>query len=156
MKKVIIAASLVLATASASAVEVGVNGLYDWSGTQTQGGGFSISQGYDTPVGGLKAAFEYARINGVSNHINQYSLVATKELFKLPLNASVGVRGGAAYVEPVGDNHVGGAAGILGVSVSAPLTKTVSVEVGLDRRFVENKTGLADGNVGFLGLRLAY
>lgn len=157
MKKVIIATALAVAAASAQAWEVSARGSYDWSGANSSGGGVALSQGVTLPfVGAVRASVEATRVAESPNGVNQVALVATKDLAKLPLNVTVGVRGGVAYIEPLGEARSGGAAALLGVAASFPVTKTVSVEAGLDRRFVESRPGVADGNVGFVGLAVKF
>lgn len=156
MKKVVIAAALALAATASHAWEVSGRGVYDWSGTNSSGGGVAISQGFKAPVAGdVKGSLEFTRVGESPWGVNQVAAVATKELIKLPLNVSLGARAGAGYIEPLGQ-HVGGAVGLLGLVASVPVTKTVAVEAGLDRRFVESKVAVPGGNVGFLGLRVGF
>jgi hypothetical protein len=157
MKKLAIAAALSLAAVSAHAWEVSGRGVYDWAGSNSSGGGVAISNGVKAPVVvAVKASLEMSRVGEHPWGVNQFALVATKDVAKLPLNVGVGLRAGVAYVDPVGEARVGGAAGLVGVVATLPLTKTVAVEAGLDRRFVDGRTGIADGNVGFLGLKVTF
>lgn len=157
MKKTVIAAALSLAAFSAQAWEVSGRGSYDWTGTNSSGGGVAISNGVKAPaVGAVKASLELTRVGESPAGVNQVALVATKDLVKLPLNVTVGARAGVAYIEPLGSRHDGGAAALVGLAASIPVTKTVAIEAGFDRRFVESKVGMPDGNVGFLGVRVAF
>jgi hypothetical protein len=157
MKKVIIATAISLAAFSAQAWEIGARGVYDWSGPNSSGGGVTIGNTITAgPLGALNVALEATRVGESPNAANQYALVATKPLVALPLKATLGVRAGLAHLEPLGEAKNGGVAGLVGVSLAVPVTKTVSVEGGIDRRFVESSVGMPDGNVGFLGVRVAF
>jgi hypothetical protein len=154
MKKVIIAVGIALAATSAFAVDISGRGVYDWSGSDQGGAGFAISQSVNAgAVGAVRGSLEVSRAWTGANNVDQYALVATKDVVKLPYNAAVGIRAGAAYVEV--QNGTGGAAGLLGIGLTVPLNKQFAVEAGFDRRFVENRVG-PDGNVGFVGLRVSF
>lgn len=159
MKKLVITTALALACVSAHAWEVGARGSYDWQsgGANLGGGGITVSTAAALPlVGATRVSVEATRVGDNPSGVNQYALVATKDLVKLPLNVTLGARAGVAYVDPVGEDRTAGAAGLVGLVASMPVTKTVAVEAGLDRRFVENKTGLADSNIGFVGVRVSF
>lgn len=157
MKKLIIATAISLATVSAHAWEVSGRGVYDWSADNSSGGGVALSHTFTVgKLGPVQASLEATRVGESPSAVNQYALVATKNLIQLPFKTAVGVRAGVAHVEPLGEAHNGGVAGLLGVAVTVPVTKTISVEGGIDRRFVESSVGMPDGNVGFLGVRVAF
>ena len=148
MKKIALAA-LAAVSISASALEVGINGVESTAGTNRYGAGVTIGQ----KMGDLGITAGVSRFTREANDQTRWSLVADKQLFAA---GPVGVAGraGVAYL----DNKTGndGLAATLGVGVSMPVTKQLSVGVSVDHQYGQNRVSQFNGNIVTAGVKVGF
>lgn len=139
MKKILLASALALAATAASALEVGLTATRDYSGSNRNFGGITLSHSY----GKMSATVGTERSSVGSNDQNRYSLVGGYDLAKVG-PVTVTPRVGIAYL----DNQVGqdGYAVTVGVETSVPVTKQVSLGLAVDRQYGQNRVQAFDGN----------
>jgi len=136
MKKLAIMTALVLAAASASALEVGVRGVHTGNDTADMVG-VTVDQKFGKV--GVEGAFDRST-RGVAN-VNRWSLVGSYDVAKVA-GLTVSAKAGLAFVDPsVGEN---GYAALVGVGASYPLTKKVSLVA--DYAFQKGQTRVAGFN----------
>lgn len=148
MKKLAIASLLAVAATSASAVEVGVTGAYDYAGDDRAAAGLTVSQ----PVGPvtLTAGFDRAT-TGVAQ--NRWSVLAGYNLAKVgPVTLTA--KAGGAYL----DNASGadGFAWVVGAGASVPVTKKVAATVDVTRQYGQERVSALDGNRVTVGLKYSF
>ena len=149
MKKVLFATLATLAL-SASAIEVGVNGIRDYSGTADRTG-YGVTLGDKFGAIGLEAG--YNRFTQGSNDQDRYSLVASYDVTKVG-PVTIAVKGGVAYL----DNQTGanGYAVTAGVGASVPVYKSLAATLDYRRQEGQNRVSAFDGNQVAVGLKYAF
>jgi hypothetical protein len=149
LKKVLFATLATLAL-SASAVEVGVNGIRDYSGTADRTG-YGVTLGDKFGAIGLEAG--YNRFTQGSNDQDRYSLVASYDVTKVG-PVTIAVKGGVAYL----DNQTGanGYAVTAGVGASVPVYKSLAATLDYRRQEGQNRVSAFDGNQVAVGLKYAF
>jgi outer membrane autotransporter protein len=148
MKKIALAA-LVAVTLSASALEVGINGVESTVGNNRYGAGVTVGQ----KMGDIGVTAGVSRFTRESNDQTRWSLVADKQVFAA---GPIGVAGrvGVAYL----DNRTGndGLAATVGVGASMPITKQLSVGVSVDRQFGQHRVNQFNGNIVTAGVKVGF
>ena len=149
MKKVLFATLATLAL-SASAIEVGVNGTRDYSGSADRTG-YGVTLGDKFGAIGLEAG--YNRFTQGSNDQDRYSLVASYDVTKVG-PVTIAVKGGVAYL----DNQTGanGYAVTAGVGASVPVYKSLAATLDYRRQEGQNRVSAFDGNQVAVGLKYAF
>jgi hypothetical protein len=149
LKKVLFATLATLAL-SASAIEVGVNGIRDYSGTADRTG-YGVTLGDKFGAIGLEAG--YNRFTQGSNDQDRYSLVASYDVTKVG-PVTIAVKGGVAYL----DNQTGanGYAVTAGVGASVPVYKSLAATLDYRRQEGQNRVSAFDGNQVAVGLKYAF
>jgi opacity protein-like surface antigen len=151
MKKIALATLLALAVGSASAVEVGVQALRDYSPNQDRNG-FGITLGEKFGKTSVTGGFE--RYTQNSNDLNRYSLVGGYDVAtmgKLTITPKIGV----AYLDPTTTSS--GWQGQVGVGASYAVTKNVAVTA--DYRYqtaLQNRVDAFNGNVISAGVKVGF
>lgn len=150
MKKIAIASIIALAATAASALELGVTATRDYSGAENRNGaGLSLTQRYGAV--GVTAGFD--RFTKGDNDQDRFSLVAGYDVARLG-SVTVTPKLGAAYL----NNQVGqdGYAMTVGLGLSAPVTKKVSVGVDFARQYGQDRVKASDGNTVAVGLSYKF
>lgn len=150
MKKIAIATLLAVAAFSASAVEVGINGSYDYgSPTQRPGAGITIGEKYGKL--GVTAGFDrYQK----STDQNKWSLVGSYDVYTAGA-ATVAVKAGAAYL----DNYsvvADGYAGLVGTGVSYTVAKNVALTADYRYQFGQSSVRQFDGSTISTGIKFSF
>jgi hypothetical protein len=150
MKKIAIASIIALAATAASALEVGVTGTRDYSGTESRNGA-GLTVGHNYGKVGVTAGFE--RFTSGANDQDRYSLVAGYNVAKIgPVTVTPNV--GVAYLNnQVGEN---GYAMTVGVGASLPVTKQVSLTADVARQYGQDRVNQFDGNRVTVGLKYRF
>jgi hypothetical protein len=149
MKKIALASILSLTVSAASALEVGVTGTHDSSGTDRNFGGITVGHNYRDL--GLTVGFERSIVG--NNDQNRWSLVGSYDLVAFgPVKVSPQI--GFAYLD--NQNSSSGYAGTVGVSASVPVTNSVSVSVSMDRQYGHDRVSQFDGNRAGLSIRYKF
>ena len=148
MKKIALAA-LAAVSISASALEVGINGVESTAGVNRYGSGVTIGQ----KMGDIGVTAGYSRFYRETNDQTRWSLVADKQVFAV---GPVGVAGrvGVAYL----DNKTGadGYTATVGVGASMPITKQLSAGVSVDRQFGQHRVNQFNGNIVTAGVKVGF
>lgn len=149
MKKFAIASAMVLAAGAASALDVGVTTARDYVGNNRGATGLTIGQ----KVGPVQVTAGFDRATQGSNDQDRYSVVAGVDVAKLGA-VSVGVRGGAAYL----NNQTGadGYAALVGVGATLPVAKQVALTLDATRQYGQDRVKAHDGNRVTAGLRYSF
>jgi len=149
MKKLAIAAALALAATSASALELGVTGTRDYSGSNRNFGGITLGQSF----GKANATVGFERSTVGDNDQNRWSLVGGYDVAKLG-PVTVTPRLGVAYL----DNQIGedGYAATVGVGASVPVAKKVSLGLAVDRQYGQDRVEQFDGNRVTVGVKYRF
>ena len=150
MKKIAIASLIALAATAASALEIGTTVTRDYSGAADRtGGGITIGQTFGANT--VTAGFE--RVTEGSNDQDRFSLVVGREVARIK-TASVAVKGGVAHL----NNQTGqdGYAMTVGVGVSVPLTKQVSLGLDVARQYGQERVQSFDGTRVTAGLNYRF
>ena len=150
MKKIAIATLLALAAVSASAVEIGVNGSYDFGGSNDRpGAGITIGQKYNKF--GVTAGFDrYTK----GTDQNKWSLIGSYDVATVA-SATVAVKAGAAYIDNAGKTQDGYAA-LVGAGVSYPLTKDVALTADYRYQAGQSKINQFDGSTVAFGAKYSF
>jgi len=150
MKKLAIASMLALAAFSASAVEVGVNGSYDFGGSNDRpGAGVTVGQKFNKF--GVTAGFDRYTKGGDTN---KYSLVGSYDVATIA-TATVAVKAGVAYVDNTGRTADGYAA-LVGAGVSYPLTTKLAATVDYRYQAGQSKINSQDGSTVSAGIKYSF
>ena len=150
MKKLAIASIIALAATAASALELGVSATRDYSGDPDRNGaGLSLTQRYGKV--GVTAGFD--RFTKGANDQDRYRVVAGYDVAKVGA-FTVTPKLGVAYL----NNQVGqnGYAMTVGMGVSTPITKTVSVGLDLASQYGQDRVKSSDGNTVAVGLSYKF
>jgi len=135
---------------SASAVEVGVNGTRDYSGTSDRTGyGVTLGQKFGTI--GVEAGYD--RFTQSTNDQNRYSLVASYDVTKIGL-VTIAVKGGVAYLDNQTSSN--GYAVTAGVGASVPVAKNLAATVDYRRQEGQSRVNAFDGNQVAVGLKYSF
>jgi len=150
MKKFAIATLMALAAVTASAVELGVNGSYDYgSPTQRPGAGITIGQKYDKF--GITAGFDrYTK----GTDQNKWTLVGSYDVYTVGA-ATFAVKAGAAYIDNTG-NTPDGYAGLVGTGVSYAVAKNVALTADYRYQFGQSRINQFDGNTISTGVKFSF
>lgn len=149
MKKIAIASLIALAAMSASAMELGVTTARDFAGSDRNSFGITLGQKFG--AAGITAGFD--RTNSGVNDQDRYSLVGSYDVAKVGA-ATIAVKAGAAYLSTQGADD--GYAALVGVGVSYPLTKNISVGLDLTNQIGQKRVEQFDGNRITAGLKFAF
>lgn len=146
MKKTLIALALALAVSASMAVEVGVAAVHDYSLTST---GVRVTAAV-APVRGFTPQASVTRLGG------EYTRYAVGAKYALGQVGPVAFNAHAATVyqdTAAGPNGFGLTAGL---TASVPVTKNVSLEVGVERFGGQDRIANRDGNVVTVGLNAKF
>jgi hypothetical protein len=148
LKKILFATLATLAL-SASAVEVGVTGTRDYSGTDRTGYGVTLGQKFGAV--GVEAGFD--RFTSGTNDQDRYSVVGSYDVTKVG-PVTIAVKGGVAYL----NNQTGsnGYAVTAGVGASVPVVKNLAATVDYRRQEGQNRVSAFDGNQVAVGLKYSF
>ena len=150
MKKLAIASVLALAAVSASAVEVGVNGSYDFGGANDRpGAGITIGEKYGKM--GVTAGFDRYTKN---TDQNKWSLVGSYDV-AIVAGATVAVKAGAVYLDNAG-RVADGYAALVGAGASYPLSKTVALTADYRYQAGQSRVNSFDGGTVAVGAKYSF
>ena len=149
MKKVLYA-SLASLALSASAIEVGVNGTRDYSGSADRTG-YGITLGKKIGTVGVEAG--YTRFIQGTNDQDRYSLVGSYDVTKIG-PVTVAVKGGVAYL--MNQTGADGYAVTAGVGGSVPVAKNLDATVDWRRQEGQKSINSFDGNQVAVGLKYSF
>ena len=149
MKKILFATLATLAL-SASAVEVGVTGTRDYSGT-TDRTGYGVTLGQKFGAVGVVAGYD--RFTQSTNDQDRYSLVASYDVTKIG-PVTIAVKGGVAYLN--NQTVSNGYAVTAGVGASVPVVKNLAATVDYRRQEGQNRVNAFDGNQVAVGLKYSF
>ena len=149
MKKILFATLATLAF-SASAVEVGVTGTRDYSGTSDRTG-YGITLGQKFGAVGVEAGYD--RFTQSTNDQNRYSLVASYDVTKIG-PVTIAVKGGVAYLD--NQTVANGYAVTAGVGASVPVVKNLAATVDYRRQEGQSRVNAFDGNQVAVGLKYSF
>jgi outer membrane autotransporter protein len=147
MKKIIFVAAL-MAAVSAQAVELGINASRDNGNSNRDGGGLTISESFGTT--GIVAGWD--RYSS-GTELNKYSLMGTYDVANFG-KAVVAVKAGVAYVDQ--KNSTDGYAGLVGVGVSYPVAKKVSLTADYRYQAGQSRISSLDGGTVSAGLKYSF
>lgn len=153
MKKVILAVALTLAAGVASAVDLGVYGLYGkgTNGGSQQAAGVSVGQGFG-PIG-VQGTFDRSTSN--TTNLNRYTATASYDLIKLgPVQTNV--RAGVAYLDPQSTRASNGGAALVGAGVALPVGKNLKVVADYAYQKGNNITKAYNGNIVTAGVKYSF
>jgi opacity protein-like surface antigen len=150
MKKIAIATLLALAAVSASAVEIGVNGSYDFGGANDRpGAGITVGQKFDKF--GVTAGFDrYTK----GTDQNKWSLVGSYDVATIG-KTTVAVKAGAMYIDNTG-RVADGYAALVGAGVSYPLSKTVALTADYRYQAGQSRVNSFDGSTVAFGAKYSF
>lgn len=150
MKKTLLAALLLAAAGAASAVEVGVIAGAETSRSDRNFAGVTVGEKFGSF--GLTGGFERSTVGAVDQ--NRWSLTGSYDVVKLG-PATVAAKAGVAYLDNRGAVE-DGYAGQVGVGVSVPLTKAVSLTGDYRYQFGQARVNKFDGNAFYAGVKYAF
>lgn len=150
MKKLAIASVLALAAFSASAVEVGVNGSYDFGGANDRpGAGITIGQKYNKF--GITAGFDrYTK----GTDQTKWNLMGSYDVATVA-GATVAVKAGAMYIDNTG-RVADGYAALVGAGISYPLSKTVALTADYRYQAGQSRVNTFDGSTVLFGGKYSF
>jgi opacity protein-like surface antigen len=150
MKKIAIATLLALAAVSASAVEIGVNGSYDFGGANDRpGAGITVGQKFDKF--GVTAGFDrYTK----GTDQNKWSLVGSYDVATIG-KTTIAVKAGAMYIDNTG-RVADGYAALVGAGVSYPLSKTVALTADYRYQAGQSRVNTFDGSTVLFGAKYSF
>ena len=153
MKKLAIMAILAIAAISASATDLGLR-AGRIGGVDTNAAGIAavgVTVGQQFGVYGAELAFDRANV-GTTN-LDRYSLVGSYDVTKIA-GATVALNAGAAYIRPtIGTD---GYAALVGVGISYPLTKTVSLVADYAYQAGQARVNAYNGNTVSIGTKYSF
>ena len=149
MKKILFATLATLAF-SASAVEVGVTGTRDYSGTSDRTG-YGITLGQKFGAVGVEAGYD--RFTQSTNDQDRYSVVGSYDVTKIG-PVTIAVKGGVAYLD--NQTVANGYAVTAGVGASVPVVKNLAATVDYRRQEGQNRVSAFDGNQVAVGLKYSF
>ena len=148
MKKFAIMAVLVVATASASAIEVGIRGVHT---SKSSGDMVGVTVGQSFGAFGAEAAYDRTT-RGAAN-VNRWSLVGTVPVAKYA-GVSFAAKAGAVFVDPSVSKN--GYAVVAGVGASYPLTKNVSLVADYAYQVGQDRVRSFNGNQVSAGVKVSF
>jgi len=150
MKKIAIASMLAVVAFSASAVEFGVNGSYDFGGANDRpGAGITVGEKFGKV--GVTAGFDrYTK----GTDQNKWSLVGSYDVATVA-GATVAVKAGAVYLDNAGKTADGYAA-LVGAGVSYPLSKTVALTADYRYQAGQSRVNTFDGGTVAFGAKYSF
>ena len=150
MKKLTIASMLALAAFSASAVEVGVNGSYDFGGANDRSGtGITIGEKFGKM--GVTAGFDRYTKN---TDQNKWSLVGSYDVATVA-GSTLAVKAGAVYLDNAG-RVADGYATLVGAGVNYPLSKTVALTADYRYQAGQSRVNTFDGSTDLFGGKYSF
>ena len=149
MKKILFATLATLAF-SASAVEVGVTGTRDYSGTSDRTG-YGITLGQKFGAVGVEAGYD--RFTQSTNDQDRYSLVASYDVTKIG-PVTIAVKAGVAYLD--NQTVANGYAFTAGVGASVPVVKNLAATIDYRRQEGQKSVNAFDGNQVAVGLKYSF
>ena len=150
MKNILIASILAMAAFSANAVEVGVNGSYDFgSPTERPGAGVTVGQKFGKV--GVTAGFD--RYTKTTDQ-DKYSLVGSYDVATVA-KTTVAVKAGAAYLSNT-SGVADGYAALVGVGASYPITKAVSLTADYRYQAGQSRVNQFDGSTVAFGAKYSF
>ena len=150
MKKLAIASVLAFAALSASAVEVGVNGSYDFGGSNERpGAGITIGEKFGKF--GVTAGFD--RYTKTTDQ-DKYSLVGSYDVATIA-KTTVAVKAGAAYLSNTSGVSDGYAA-LVGIGASYPITKAVALTADYRYQAGQSRVNQFDGSTVAFGAKYSF
>jgi hypothetical protein len=152
MKKLAIAfaTAMALVATTAGALELGVNGSYDYgSPANRPGAGITIGQKYDKF--GVTAGFDRYQ-KGTDQ--NKWSLVGSYDVYSVGA-ATFAVTAGAAYLDNYG-NSSDGYAGLVGTGVSYSIAKNVALTADYRYQFGQSRVNSFDGSTVSTGVKFSF
>ena len=156
MKKLAIALAIAFATAmalaatTASALELGVNGSYDYgSPTQRPGAGITIGEKFGKM--GVTAGFDRYQ-KGTDQ--NKWSLVGSYDVATVS-GTTVAVKAGAVYLDNTG-KVADGYAALVGAGASYPLSKTVALTADYRYQAGQSRVNTFDGSTVLFGGKFSF
>lgn len=149
MKKVILATVLSLAASAALAVEVGVNGSYDFDSSRP-GAGVTVGQKFGKF--GVTGGFDrYTK----GTDTDKWSLVGSYDVFTVG-KATVAAKAGAAYINNTGNTLKDGYAALVGAGVSYPITKELAGTVDYRYQAGQSKINSQNGSTVSAGIKYSF
>jgi len=150
MKKLAIASMLAMAAFSASAVEVGVNGSYDFGGSNDRpGAGITVGQKYDKF--GITAGFDrYTK----GTDQNKWNLMGSYDVATIA-GTTVAVKAGAMYIDNTG-KVADGYAALVGAGASYPLSKTVALTADYRYQAGQSRVNQFNGSTVAFGAKYSF
>ena len=149
MKKTLLAAMLLSLAGAASALEVGVTAGTETSGSDKAFAGVTVGQKFG--AAGVTGGFERTTV-GVNSQ-NRWSLTGSYDVLKLG-SATVAAKVGGVFLD--NSAAVDGYALQVGVGVSYPLTKTVSLTGDYRYQVGQTRVNAFDGNAFTAGVKVAF
>lgn len=149
MKKIITATLIAIAATTVSAMEVGITAAKDFAGDNRNAYGVTLGQKFGAM--GVTAGFDRATTG--ANDQDRYSLVGSYDVAKVG-SATVAVKAGATYLNTQGAEN--GYAALIGLGVSYPLTKSVSIGLDLTSQHGQKRVDQFNGNRVTTGLKFAF
>jgi opacity protein-like surface antigen len=150
MKKLAIASLLALAAVSASAVEVGVNGSYDFGGSNERPGG-GVTLGEKFGKFGVTAGFDrYTK--GMDQ--NKWSLVGSYDVATVA-GTTLAVKAGGAYIDNSGKGTDGYAA-LVGAGASYPITKDIALTADYRYQAGQSRINQYNGSTVAFGAKYSF
>ena len=149
MKKILFATLATLAF-SASAVEVGVTGTRDYSGTSDRTG-YGITLGQKFGAVGVEAGYD--RFTQSTNDQDRYSVVGSYDVTKIG-PVTLAVKGGVAYLNNQTSSN--GYAVTAGVGASVPVVKNLAATIDYRRQEGQKSVNAFDGNQVAVGLKYSF
>jgi hypothetical protein len=152
MKKLAIAfaTAMALVATTASALELGVNGSYDYgSPANRPGAGITLGQKYGKM--GVTAGFDRYQ-KGTDQ--NKWTLVGSYDVYSVGA-ATVAVTAGAAYLDNYG-NSSDGYAGLVGTGVSYSIAKNVALTADYRYQFGQSRVNSFDGSTVSTGVKFSF
>ena len=148
MKKVALAA-LAAVSLSASALEVGINGVESTSGANRYGAGVTVGQ----KMGDIGVTAGVSRFAREKNDQTRWSLVLDKQVASL---GPVGVTGrvGGAYLNNKTGND--GYAATVGVGASVALAKNMNFVASVDHQMGQKDVKSFNGNIMAAGVKVGF
>ena len=135
---------------SASAVEFGVTGTRDYSGTSDRTG-YGITLGQKFGAVGVEAGYD--RFTQSTNDQDRYSVVGSYDVTKIG-PVTLAIKGGVAYLN--NQTVANGYAVTAGLGASVPVVKNLAATVDYRRQEGQNRVSAFDGNQVAVGLKYSF
>lgn len=149
MKKLVVVTALALAATAASALEIGVTAVRDYSTTNRNAVGVTLGHNY----GNVGVDVGLASTTVGDNNQSRVSLVGSYDAFKIG-NVTVAATAGVAYLD--NQNGPDGYATTLGFGTKYPLTKTLSLTADVSRQYGQTRVDQFNGNRVAFGFKQTF